>query len=79
VPEAVKEQGRSSLLGCDTVLLDEWFLMFQRNTVFSPSGFRQSKNSQHGNSLGCLTFENEGNAFLQNSRNHLPNDTGSRL
>jgi hypothetical protein len=29
--------------------------------------------------LGCLTFENEGNAYLQNSRNHLPNDTVSHL
>jgi hypothetical protein len=62
------------------VSLGEWFLMFQRNTVFPPSRFRQSKNSQHGNSsLGCLTFENEGNAILQKSRSHLRNGVVSHL
>lgn len=62
------------------VSLGEWFLMFQRNMVFPLSRFRHSKNSHHGNSsLGCPTFENEGNAFLQKSRNHLPNDIVSHL
>jgi len=30
----------SCILGCDTMLMDEWFLMFQRNIV--SSSFEQS-------------------------------------
>ena len=36
----------SGFVGCDTVLLGEWFLVFQSNIVISSSGIKQTKKMQ---------------------------------
>ena len=46
----------SSLLGCDTVLLSQQFLIFQRTALHSTSR----------TSIHCLVFESEGITMIQN-------------
>jgi len=57
-----------SLLGCDAVLLGEWFLTFPQNIVPSCSGSKSPK---------YLSLEDEGTMFLKNAVNNFPSGTAS--
>lgn len=69
-PEVPHLKGRkkSSLWGCDAVLLDEWFLTFPRYIVPSCS---------ESNSPKYLSLEDEGTMFLKNVVNNLPSGIAS--
>jgi len=64
----LKERKKSSLLGCDAVLLGEWFLMFPQNIVPSCSG---------SNSPTYLSLEDEGTIFLKNVVNNFSSGIAS--
>jgi hypothetical protein len=63
----------SSLQGCHTMKLDEWFPTFQ--SIIAPS----TSGSSSPILLGLLDPKDEGTKILQDIRSYLPNDKVSHM